>query len=45
MYTVKNEVCLTQYNNAQQFKVAKTALNKAWNNMLINNDVKDYSAQ
>jgi len=32
-------------DNAQQFKVAKTALNKTRSNVLMNSDVNDYSAQ
>ena len=32
-------------DNAQQFKVAKTTLNKAWSNMLMSSDVNDYSVR
>ena len=32
-------------DNAQQFKVAKATLNRAWSNMLTDSDVNDYSVR
>ena len=37
--------CQIISDNSQQFKVARTAVNKAWSNMLMKSDVNDYSAR
>ena len=37
--------CQIISDNAQQFKVAKTTLNKAWSKMLMSSDVSNYSAR